>query len=418
MKQFYILLLVFLLLTIPVKPLVAPLGPGKGNDKIKKARRTPTPSTKPKTKKPLKPPKPPKQPKQPKPPQSTSRIQSVIKNLSPKKAKKTQELEARIAEGSDSSLVDIGEGNSDGFSTLDYHLNQQTVQHRQPSSRPFSNSISRLLRQNSVVEREVGGRERVDVYCLLSKPSITPTTISNENRHRVLSLFRKCQKSFPNLLCFTALNTSGTLDVSGYMFFIWLCSRKDISIPPSCKLVICSGPSLGSSVRQIVKHVNEYVEKEGGEEEVVLFDFVSTSYHLCNLNDIHTRSPGESVLNFLYEQVQVPKPTLPDLQSSLDPFEDPPPSNPNVHITFSPSLYPYRTPPLSFLSKCYLMCQELVPILVNVKGVVERKEFFQRDNFLTLSNIRRGLGEAYEEIGRSRRVLGEEEKVRRYLISI
>lgn len=64
------------------------------------------------------------------------------------------------------------------------------------------------------------------------------------------------------------------------------------------------------------------------------------------------------------------------------------------------------------------MCQELVPILVNVKGVVERKEFFQRDNFLTLSNIRRGLGEAYEEIGRSRRVLGEEEKVRRYLISI
>lgn len=64
---------------------------------------------KPKTKKP---------PKQPKQPQSTSRIQSVIKNLSPKKAKETQELEARIAEGSDSSLVDIGEGNSDGTRTL------------------------------------------------------------------------------------------------------------------------------------------------------------------------------------------------------------------------------------------------------------------------------------------------------------
>ena len=43
--------------------------------------------------------------------------------------------------------------------------------------------------------------------------------------------------------------------------------------------------------------------------------------------------------------------------------------------------------------------------------LTHRRQFFQRENFLTLNNIRRGLGEALEEVGgRRRRELGGEEK--------
>ena len=52
----------------------------------------------------------------------------------------------------------------------------------------------------------------------------------------------------------------------------------------------------------------------------------------------------------------------------------PPPRLVRVWVVFSPCLYPYRSAPLGFLGKCFLMCQELVPILVNVKGVCDRKE--------------------------------------------
>ena len=53
---------------------------------------------------------------------------------------------------------------------------------------------------------------------------------------------------------------------------------------------------------------------------------------------------------------------------------------------------------IDFLSKCYNLGQELTPILVNMRGVVDKTEFFQRDNFLVLSTIRRLLVKHIEEI--------------------
>ncbi|GMH85899.1 hypothetical protein TrST_g11638 [Triparma strigata] len=142
---------------------------------------------------------------------------------------------------------------------------------------------------------------------------------------------------------------------------------------------VCEGKSLGGSIRNVVKHVNELIPNQPSPStSQITFSLISTSYHLCNLNDIHTRSPSESTLNLLYKGCK----------------------GREVFVVFEPGVYPYREGERGFLAKCFLMCQELVPILVNVKGVCERKEFFQRSNFLTLSNIRRGLGEAVEEVGR------------------
>ena len=83
-----------------------------------------------------------------------------------------------------------------------------------------------------------------------------------------------------------------------------------------------------------------------------------------------SNSPGESVIKFLLEGVRLPhsQAASGDIEVTHEEEEE------RVWIAFSPCLYPYRTGGRGFMGKCFLMCQELVPILVNVKGVCERKE--------------------------------------------
>jgi hypothetical protein len=92
----------------------------------------------------------------------------------------------------------------------------------------------------------------------------------------------------------------------------------------------------------------------------------STEYHLCNLNDIHIRSPRQSPLARLMH----------DLEHAA--------SSEHFRIgiiqtswSFHYSIYPYvvssekEKMKEAFLGKCYLMAQSLVPLLVNLKGVAE-----------------------------------------------
>jgi hypothetical protein len=74
--------------------------------------------------------------------------------------------------------------------------------------------------------------------------------------------------------------------------------------------------------------------------------------------------------------------------------------------SFNYATYPFifaENDSAAFLGKCYLLGQELTPLLVNMKGVVEQKEFFQRDNYLMLASIRRSLVETVEELHRPSR---------------
>jgi hypothetical protein len=70
-------------------------------------------------------------------------------------------------------------------------------------------------------------------------------------------------------------------------------------------------------------------------------------------------------------------------------------------VEFVCSPYPYldeREGGTNFLAKCFLIGQELVPILVNIQGVVNKREFFQRSNYVMLSNIRRSLVGLLEQV--------------------
>lgn len=57
----------------------------------------------------------------------------------------------------------------------------------------------------------------------------------------------------------------------------------------------------------------------------------------------------------------------------------------------------------AFLGKCFLMAQSLVPLLVNLKGVAENSEFFQRDNYRTLVATRRSLAALLEQMNEAYR---------------
>lgn len=48
-------------------------------------------------------------------------------------------------------------------------------------------------------------------------------------------------------------------------------------------------------------------------------------------------------------------------------------------------------PTAAFLTKHYKTAQNLIPVLKNLRGVVDNREFFQRDNYRVLVTVRRAL---------------------------
>ena len=92
----------------------------------------------------------------------------------------------------------------------------------------------------------------------------------------------------------------------------------------------------------------------------------STEYHLCNLNDIHIRSPRQSPLARLVHEL--------DHAANNEYIR-----RGIIQTTWSYhySIYPYvgslnkDEMMEAFLGKCFLMGQSLVPLLVNLKGVAE-----------------------------------------------
>lgn len=148
----------------------------------------------------------------------------------------------------------------------------------------------------------------------------------------------------------------------------------------------------------------------------VHFTLLSTEYHLCNLNDVHARSPRKSFLQPLVSmrglvgsngggggtndnKAWVDNNIANDGGSGYD--ESGPSNNfggienkVDTTWSFQYSTYPFlhgEEDAVVFLGRCYLLGEELTPLLLNMRGVVEKTEFFQRDNYLLLSSIRRSF---------------------------
>ena len=96
----------------------------------------------------------------------------------------------------------------------------------------------------------------------------------------------------------------------------------------------------------------------------------SAEYHLCNLNDIHIRSPRQSPLARLVHDLEHAASSQPYRRGIIQ-----------TSWSFHYSTYPYlissnkKKMKEAFLGKCYLMAQSLVPLLVNLRGVAENVSF-------------------------------------------
>jgi len=137
----------------------------------------------------------------------------------------------------------------------------------------------------------------------------------------------------------------------------------------------------------------------------VHFVLISSEYHLCNFNDVHLRSPRQSLLKPMDDLKNISS-TLraPRVNKDAEEFGYEVKPSWSFHYNTYPFIYS-RNDAIAFLGKCYVLAQELTPLLVNIKGVVEKKEFFQRENYFTLTAVRRSLVERAEELHRPRRSL-------------
>jgi hypothetical protein len=165
----------------------------------------------------------------------------------------------------------------------------------------------------------------------------------------------------------------------------------------------------------------------------VQFALLSSDYHLCNLHDIHVRSPGQSFIRALdrWSFSSLMK------NSSSDRFQ-PSKDYPGLQLESS-WIYLYSTianirrfnSPFekainemesdfklsAFTASCYQRAQELMPVLQNLRGVVDNAEFFQRDNYRVLVHARRCLVSGMEQLYQQQPSLSLVHKVQSSLTS-
>ena len=208
----------------------------------------------------------------------------------------------------------------------------------------------------------------------------------------------------PSVICFVGDRSSGNVvsDAdAGYLFFRHLCQANNISLD-GINMVL-EEASLGKgALRFILQHLRqEYIPDwldESSDEESATdeygekrqqprkkiqlhFTFFSSDYDLCRLNDIHRRSPRQSLLTPLQanleEDFSYPSPYASpaaspinlkgNLRSSLDGIVE-------CSWSFCFAPYPYihfADKVTAFLGKCYILAEELTPVLVNIRGVVD-----------------------------------------------
>ena len=263
------------------------------------------------------------------------------------------------------------------------------------------------------------------VAIVFGKPLIRDqVTTEYATRIRTLAKILKEEPQFrPSLICFTGGISPGNYisDASaGYMYFRHLCAAQSIPIDDVQTKMWLDTESFNEreAMERIASelwrnHVKQWLSERTpmerlnrhyGVEWTVLerkidvhFTLVSTEYHLCNLNDVHHRSPGKSFLQPLtslrglvesgrlsndeydvvdsghFSDSRGRAPALTDqstfggIQNSVD-----------TSWSFQYGTYPFlhgNDESVVFLGQCFLLGEELTPLLVNMKGVVEQVSF-------------------------------------------
>jgi hypothetical protein len=167
----------------------------------------------------------------------------------------------------------------------------------------------------------------------------------------------------------------------------------------AAELESCSGSSGGAST-------SSWRPSKKLSVHVSLF---SSEYHLCQLHDIHTRSPGNSYLRpfndnfgdsrvvctwtYRYSStIGVPYDRV-QLSSKVGESRNDSTSEKNLSAEdrLQSRVTEAQSTVRTIQTQFFRAIQSLVPVLINLRGIIANDEFFQRDNFLVLQATRRIL---------------------------
>lgn len=162
-------------------------------------------------------------------------------------------------------------------------------------------------------------------------------TVEYASRIRTLArLFKNDAEFRPSLVCFCGGKAEGGHVASadaGYIFFRNMCEAQDIDLEGVGIFIANKSQDDYEAIQLVVDEIKkEHVPKwlDASPETTSLkqkainvhFTLVSTEYHLCNINDVHHRSPGQSLLR--------------NIEMISDSYRDPPPNSNSMKSSIGP----------------------------------------------------------------------------------
>jgi hypothetical protein len=280
---------------------------------------------------------------------------------------------------------------------LDEELKNPQQRSRLPEKvrppREYTSMMNLLEHNNEQAQKQQAFRKKnklpqetstCHVAVVFSKP-LVDDQVTIEYAARLISLARgmKDDSYTPVLICLlnNQLPTDGNTisdATAGYVYFRHLCASHDISLDETPISIVPTSPNRGGSlhpVAQAIQHgfLDNWLDQSGIYESKtdeyglnrsvirkkvhIHITLVSSDYHLCNLNDIYQRSPQQSQLHTLQEFLET---------SSSRGIVD-------TTWSFRYATYPFvyaKDEATAFLGKSFLLSQQLLPLLVNLRGVV------------------------------------------------
>jgi hypothetical protein len=262
--------------------------------------------------------------------------------------------------------------------------------------RPARDSMSAVIKHNFRQPPTVIAKSQRHIAAILAKPLMQDqVTVEYANRIRRLVTSMRTENYVPDVVAFiggTGPDNCVSEADAGYVFFRHLCSSHHISLD-NVTFHLERTSIEEDAIQHLAQHVQQSVPawREAIQNEYdiapaydylsgppkrpkklhIQFSLISSEYHLCQLHDIHARSPGQSKLSVLENWGRV--------ETSWS------------YVYATTARVASDHPALAFCGKSYQTVQELVPVLLNLRGVVDDREFFQRDNYRVLVAARRSL---------------------------
>jgi hypothetical protein len=262
--------------------------------------------------------------------------------------------------------------------------------------RPARDSMSAVIKHNFRQPPTVIAKSQRHIAAILAKPLIQDqVTVEYANRIRRLVTSMRTENYVPDVVAFiggTGPDNCVSEADAGYVFFRHLCSSQHVSLD-NVTFHLERTSIEEDAIQHLAQHVQQSVPawREAIQNEYdiapaydylsgppkrpkklhIQFSLISSEYHLCQLHDIHARSPGRSKLSVLENWGRV--------ETSWS------------YVYATTARVTSDHPALAFCGKSYQTVQELVPVLLNLRGVVDDREFFQRDNYRVLVAARRSL---------------------------